>query len=429
MQASQRIDYNHALAYALDEANKNSLPLLVCFGISTNFPDANLRHYQFMIEGLKELNTEFKKMGIDFLISIDKPSELAIKLSKKAKAVICDAGYSKIQKNWKKDLIKRSEAPVIQIESDVVVPVEEASQKEEYSAATIRPKIKINLDKYLIPLGKRTLKIKKEIKIGISNIKKLDISLPIEKIISKLKLDKTVAPSNIFKGGTSQALKLLKEFSTKKLEKYEELKNDPSLDYVSGLSPYIHFGQISTLQIAMYLKDIPEGIKKAFLEELIVRRELAINFCHYNNDYDNYKCLPDWAKKTLSEHKKDKREYTYSIKEFEKAKTHDPYWNSAQKEMLLTGKMHGYMRMYWGKKIIEWTKTPEEAYKIALYLNNKYELDGRDPNGFAGIAWCFGKHDRPWTQRKIFGTVRYMNNKGLERKFKINNYVDRIKKL
>ncbi len=154
-----------------------------------------------------------------------------------------------------------------------------------------------------------------------------------------------------------------------------------------------------------------------------------MNFVFYNQNYDSFDGLPEWAKKTLKEHEKDRREYIYTLEELENAETHDPYWNAAQEEMRIKGKMHGYMRMYWGKKILEWSKTPEDAFKIALYLNNKYELDGRDPNGFTGVAWCFGKHDRPWKERQIFGKIRYMNAKGLKRKFDADGYAEKIKRL
>jgi deoxyribodipyrimidine photo-lyase len=189
------------------------------------------------------------------------------------------------------------------------------------------------------------------------------------------------------------------------------------------MSPYLHFGQISPLYIALKVSKTRSLGAEAFFEELIIRRELSMNFVFYNEKYDSFKSIPDWAKKTLRAHQKDRRPYLYSPKELENAGTHDPYWNAAQKEMVITGKMHGYMRMYWGKKILEWSKTPEEAFKVALYLNNKYELDGRDPNGFIGVAWCFGKHDRPWGERAIFGNVRYMNDKGLKRKFDADKYV------
>ena len=195
------------------------------------------------------------------------------------------------------------------------------------------------------------------------------------------------------------------------------------------MSPYLHFGQISPLYIALKVLETESLGKDSYIEQLIVRRELAYNFVYYNRNYDTIKCLPPWATATLNVHKRDKREYIYTLEEFENAETHDPYWNAAQKEMVITGKMHGYMRMYWGKKILEWSKNPKAGFDIALYLNNKYELDGRDPNGFAGVAWCFGKHDRAWTERKVFGKIRYMNSNGLKRKFDAEAYVEKINKL
>ncbi len=250
MQAAQRIEYNHALSYAINEANKKNLPLLVCFGISTKFPEANLRHYQFMIEGLRELSAEFKKLGINFIIALEGPYNLAIKLSRNAFITVCDTGYTRVQREWKTLLRAKAFSSVIEVETDVLVPVELASIKEEYSAATIRPKIKKQLEKFLVSLRNEKLKNKKTIN---HNIKGLDISLDLAKLLSKLKVNKEVGPSLFYKGGQSQALKLLKDFLSKKLAKYAELKNDPSLDYVSNLSPYLHFGQISALHIAMDL--------------------------------------------------------------------------------------------------------------------------------------------------------------------------------
>ena len=210
------------------------------------------------------------------------------------------------------------------------------------------------------------------------------------------------------------------------LSENPESKNDPTLDALSQMSPYLHFGQISPLSIALKAAESRSSGSGAFLEELIVRRELSLNFVFYNEKYDSFEAVPEWAKKYLRAHRKDKRSHTYTLEEFESARTHDPYWNAAQKEMVVTGKMHGYMRMYWGKKIIEWSETPEDAFRTALHLNNKYELDGRDPNGFAGVAWCFGKHDRPWGERPVFGHVRYMNDNGLRRKFDADGYVRKM---
>lgn len=192
------------------------------------------------------------------------------------------------------------------------------------------------------------------------------------------------------------------------------------------MSPYLHFGQISPLSIALEIQKTASPGVETYLEELIIRRELSMNFVFFNPNYDNFEFLPKWAKDTLEIHSFDKREYVYTFEELESAETHDPYWNAAQKEMVRTGKMHGYMRMYWEKKILEWMESPSEAYETCIKLNNLFELVGRDQNGYAGIARCFGKQDRAWGGRPIFGKVRYMNDRGLERKFDIAAYVDRI---
>jgi deoxyribodipyrimidine photo-lyase len=247
--------------------------------------------------------------------------------------------------------------------------------------------------------------------------------------LKKLGVDAAVQPVHWIKGGTEAGLRHLDEFIRHKLDRFDELRNDPGLDYSSNLSPYLHFGQISSLQAAMAVLDSGSPGKDRFLEELIVRRELAINFVHYNRDYDTYQCLPEWAQATLRKHRRDRREYRYRFEELESSATHDRYWNAAQRELVVSGKMHGYMRMYWGKKILEWSGTPESAYETALRLNNKYSIDGRDPNGFAGVAWCFGKHDRAWPERSVFGKIRYMNDKGLERKFDMEAYFARVEAL
>lgn len=424
MQASQRIEYNHAFEYAILKSNKLNRSLLVFFGLTESYPKANERHYYFMLEGLKEVQSNLEEHGILMLIQPISPEIGATKLAKLASLVIVDRGYTRIERNWRNYTAKNITCPLIQVESNVIVPVEVASSKEEYSAATLRPKIKRNIEKYLKPMEKN--------KIERNKLKKEFASFDItetNKAISKLGIDKSVTRVKNFHGGTSEAKKRLQNFVKNKLDNYPKEKNDPTKQCVSNMSPYLHFGQISPLYIALQILESESPNVDSFLEELIIRRELAINFVFYNNYYDSFDGLHEWQKKTLNEHKNDQRDYIYTTNELENAETHDPYWNAAQKEMIAKGKMHGYMRMYWGKKIIEWTKTPEIAYKIALYLNNKYELDGRDPNGFAGVAWCFGKHDRPWKERAIFGKIRYMNAKGLRKKFDADAYVKMNTKL
>lgn len=424
MQSSQREEYNHALEYAIDASNKLNKPLIVYFGLTDNYPEANKRHYYFMLQGLREVKQALHNRNIKMIV-LKTSSELgAVEMSKYAAILVVDRGYLRLERAWRDYAAKNAECFLVQVETNVVVPIEQASQKEEYAAATIRKKIKSRIPEYALPLDRETI-----------NISSMDLKLPfeefsiedIEKSVNSLNIDTSVDKVDNFIGGTSRAKELLDDFIKNKLPHYSLLKNEPSEEYTSLMSPYLRFGQISPLYIYLKVDSTNVKDKEDYLEELVVRRELSMNYVYYNEDYDKYSSLPSWAINTLDIHKDDHREYVYNLEQFENAKTHDPYWNAAQIEMVKTGKMHGYMRMYWGKKIIEWSETPQKAFEIAIYLNNKYSLDGRDANAYTGVAWCFGKHDRPWTQRQIFGMVRYMNSKGLERKFDMKKYLEKVK--
>jgi deoxyribodipyrimidine photo-lyase len=424
MQGAQRADYNHALEYAILQANQRQKPVVAAFSLADDFPEANLRHYTFMLHGLKETQAALAKRGVQLVILHGSPEQTFPKLAKQADMLLMDDGYLRIQRQWRDSIAHSVDCLTCQVATNLIVPVEEASDKENFSAGTLRPRIHRQLEKYLVPLKHRN---PKHGSLGLT-FKSIDLR-NIGNVLKQLKIDRSVEPSPLFSGGTSEAKKRLRQFITDKLDDYADKHNDPTLDYQSNLSPYLHFGQISPLYIALEIMKTDSPGKEAFLEELIVRRELSHNFVYYNRRYDQYDALPPWALRTLNFHAKDKREYVYSLDQFENAQTHDPYWNAAQMEMVITGKMHNYMRMYWGKKILEWTKTHQEAFAIALALNNKYELDGRDPNGFAGVAWCFGKHDRPWGERPVFGKIRYMNAAGLKRKFKTDAYIEKIERL
>ena len=424
MQASQRAECNHALEYAVRQANERGQPVVALFGLTSRYPDANLRHYAFMLEGLREVQQALRGRAIQLVVRQQSPQEAAVALARDASMVIADRGYFRTQKAWRDHVARKAPCPVFQVETDVVVPVEVASQKEEYAAATLRPKIHKHLERFLVPLKETRAK---QSSLGLK-LDSLDLSNTAH-VLARLRIDRSVSPASGFKGDAAEAKRLLDDFIAQKLDRYAKLRNDPSLDYASHMSPYLHFGQISPLYVALEVLKAPrknKASKQAYLEELIVRRELSMNFVHCNADYDSYEGLPNWAKKTLQSHKHDRRETAYTVEQLERARTHDPYWNAAQQEMVITGKMHNYMRMYWGKKILEWSKSPEDAFHITAYLNNKYELDGRDPNSFASVAWCFGKHDRPWGERPIFGNVRYMNATGLRRKFNIGAYVQDV---
>jgi deoxyribodipyrimidine photo-lyase len=425
MQQSQRAEYNHALEYAAQQANKIDQGVLVVFGLMDDYPEANLRHYTFMLEGLQETRDALGKRGIKMVVQIGNPADVALSAGKKASLIVCDRGYLRHQIQWRKKVAQNAGCRVVQIESDVVVPLEVVSGKAEYAARTIRPKIHKHLNDYLVEFKPTKIK-KSSLQLRISGI---DLS-NIDAVLKKMALDRSVLPvSGFFKGGTARARKMFAEFLRRRFKNYVENRNQPQTDDVSHMSKYLHFGQISPLYLALQVQDTDKRLKlarEAFIEELVVRRELAMNFVYYTPEYDSYRCLPNWARKTLSEHKKDKREQTYTRRQLEDAKTHDEYWNAAMQEMKSTGFMHNYMRMYWGKKILEWSQTPEQAFETTLAINNKYFLDGRDANSYTGVAWVFGVHDRAWSERPIFGKIRYMAASGLERKCDIQAYVKKV---
>lgn len=418
MQSSQRVLYNHALSYSASLANDLDLPLLVFFGLSNLYEEANFRHYQFMLEGLAETSEELKKRNIKMIVWLINPAEGVMNLAGNAAVVITDFGYLKLHETLISDVLKNIKKKFIAVESNIIVPVKSASSKENYSAATFRPRIMKLINLYLNKVP--------DLKVGHTSLglglKGINLSTP-GSVIKEIKFDTSIPPVDGIKGGSSNAVRLLNSFIQKKLNEYHVKRNNPSLDFSSHISPYLTFGQISPVFIARKILETDSAGRDSFLEELIVRRELSFNFVYYNKNYDSIKSLPGWAMDSLLKHESDRRDFVYTRIEFEKGRTHDVYWNAAQNELVTTGKIHNYMRMYWGKKIIEWTEGPETAFEYMVYLNNKYALDGGDPNSYTGIAWCLGKHDRPWGERPVFGKIRYMNEKGLTGKFDMSLYL------
>jgi deoxyribodipyrimidine photo-lyase len=436
MQQSARAHYNHALELALQQAESLGLPLLVVFVLTDNFPEANLRHYRFLLEGLEDTRARLTGRGIQMAILRGEPVAAVSAVAARAAMLVCDRGYLRIQRQWRAAVAGAVGCRCIQVESDVVVPIESAYPKEAYTAGILRPKLHAVLEKFLVelsetPVQQPSLETDFGLQRAVAPVPDCSL-IPADRPLTgpdgleaELEVDRSIEPVDWIHGGTTAALRRLEQFLATKIDRFHELRNDPSVDYLSHLSPYLHFGHISALYIVLQVQSFGPGAA-AFIEELVVRRELAMNFAYYNPDYDRYKCLPEWAHKTLSAHEVDRRDYLYPLEQLEAGKTHDPYWNAAQRELTGRGKMHGYMRMYWGKKILEWSPRPREAFERALYLNNKYSLDGRDANGFAGVAWCFGKHDRAWPERPVFGKTRYMNANGLKRKFDIEAYVQKL---
>ncbi|BAL81485.1 deoxyribodipyrimidine photo-lyase [Caldisericum exile] len=426
MQSSQRVVYNLALYEAINKANEIKKPLVVLFVINENFPYGSRRNFLFMLEGLKEVYEELHKLGIKFVVHVGDPVKHVVDFSKNASILIMDVGYTKLLREWRKNIVESVNIPVLSVEDNVIVPVEIASNKEEYAAYTIRRKIQKQLNDYLKPLNMPQIAFPPLREILFS----FDVRNPKD-AINRLHFRYNISETCYFKGGYSNAKEILNEFIQNKLPNYFEKKNDFSESFTSNLSPYLHFGQISPIEIALSVLEssVEQHEKEAFLEELIIRRELAFNFVYYNPRYDRLEGLEHWEYETLQRHKFDIRTYRYSFSQLENAETHDPLFNAAMTELVKTGKMHGYLRMYWGKKVIEWSESPDIAFKYLEELNNKYALDGRDPNSYAGIAWCFGKHDRPFKERPIFGKVRYMSEKSIYKKFDVKKYIEKVKNL
>lgn len=416
----QRVDQNAALLFAQTLALKHKVPLCVLFVLYPNYLNACERQYDFMFRGLEEMEVKLRKLNIALYIEYGDDVEEIEKFIKKHKcgAVVTDFSPLKINRSWKDRWALHATVPIFEVDARNIIPAWIVSEKQEYGAYTIRPKIHKLLPEFLHPIPK--VKKMNQENLGASKL------LDWKKIRKHFTFNDYPKKVDWIIPGENAAQKTLDTFIQNGLYGYAEKRNDPNLESQSGLSPYITFGQISRHKIALDVlaSKAPRVDKESFLEELIVRSEVAENFCFYNPEYDNPKGFPAWAQKTLSEHKDDAREYEYSLLDFEKAQTHDQLWNAAQQQLLQTGKMHGYMRMYWAKKILEWTKSPEEAMKIAIYLNDTYELDGREPNGYTGIAWSIGGvHDRAWFPRKVFGTIRFMSIGGAQTKFDVGAYI------
>jgi deoxyribodipyrimidine photo-lyase len=423
MQQSQRAELNHALEFAVQRANDLELPMLVVFALTADYPEANRRHYRFLLEGLQDVGPALARRGIGLCLQRGDPPRVVLGLSADAAEVVCDRGYLRHQRGWRSALARRAGCPVWQVESDVVVPVETASGKAEWAARTLRPKIRARMEEFVVDLRSTPLARDSTDLAGGD----VDLSDP-DAVLDQLRVDGSVPPvSALFRGGTGEAKRRLRQFVHRHLHAYDENRNQPQTDDVSHLSMYLHFGQISPVYIALQMRAAePAAAAESYLEELLVRRELAHNFVFFEPHYDDYRCLPEWARRTLAAHAGDERAPLYDRRRLEEAQTHDPYWNAAMREMRHTGFMHNYMRMYWGKKILEWSASPQAAYRTALALNNEYFLDGRDPNSYANVGWIFGLHDRPWAERAIFGTVRYMSAAGLERKGDPHAYVAKV---
>jgi len=428
MQRSQRGVDNPALDAAIEAANELRRPVTVFFGLHPSYPNANLRHYTFLVEALAETIAAVEKRGAAFVFR-SYPEHDLLRFCEEVKPalVVGDENALRVPESWRSSAAAKLRVPFWTVDSDVVVP-SRLFQKEEYAARTLRPKITPLIEVFL----QEPRNPKARFKWPDAERPKGLVFEPMS-VLSSLPIDRSAQPVRAFKGGTKEASHRLKLFVNQRLATYDQERNKPHLNGTSELSAYLHFGHISPVIIALAVRDsvAPEAAKAAFLEELIVRRELAINYVSRNPNYDRLDGCPTWGRTTLNERANDPRPHLYTEAQLESAETAEPLWNAAQTEMVTTGRMHGYLRMYWAKKILEWTASPDEAFDVAVRLNDRYFLDGRDPNGYTGIAWAIGgKHDRPWAPRRpVFGLIRYMSAAGMASKFDVRAYIDRVSRL
>ena len=430
MQRAERGLNNAAVDCAVNIANELGLPLLVYLSAISNFPHANLRHYVFLNQGLPDIEADLAERNITFIVRRPPDNSLEKLLEEvNAAILIGDENPCREPERWRHVIAKRVSIPFWTVDADVVVP-SKLFGKAQYAAYVLRPRLYKELPNYLHPLknpkAQHAWKRPKNFP-----------SYPVTSDITEgwKKFDRTVKPVESFQGGSHAARRRLKHFVEDVLPVYDQNRNQPTVDGSSRLSPYLHFGHVCSLEIVLAVEAATKkdpSLAKArdsFFNEILVWRELAVNFVKYTATYDSFECAEPWAAQSLAEHVHDHREWSYTRDQLERGETHDELWNASQLQMVQFGWMHNYLRMYWAKKILEWSPNPGVAFDHAIFLNDRYELDGRDPGGYAGIAWAIaGKFDRPWFDRPIFGKVRYMSYGSTSKKFDSQGYIDQVHK-
>jgi len=431
MQRAQRGVDNPAVDLAIAIGNQLNLPVIAYFSAISNFPHANLRHYTFLNQGLADIEEDLAERNVTFVVRRPPNNSLEALLREvDAAMVLGDENPCREPERWRKVLARRLDLPFWTVDADVVVP-SSVFPKHQYMLHIMRPKLNAELPKYLVPLpGTQARKTWPRPRDFESFAARNDVTEGWRN------LDRSVRPVDSFTGGTHAALKRLNHFIKNQLADYDRQRNHPEVDGTSQMSPYLHFGHISPLTIALAVDDAvkrgaaSQAARDSYINELIGWRELSVNFVKHVPNYDSVECAPEWAQKTLREHARDRRDPIYTLEQLERAETYDELWNAAQMQMVKMGWMHNYLRMYWAKKILEWTPNPAKAWEYAVILNDKYELDGRDPNGYNGIAWAIGGvHDRPWFDRPIFGTIRYMSGGSTGKKFDSKRYIRQVEEL
>ena len=434
-QMNRRAESNHALAFAAETAHANGLPLLVYEGLTCTYRRANDRMHSFVLQGVPDNAKAFRRLNAGYFFYLrarrEDANDVLYRLAGRAFCVVTDDYPAFIAAGHNRSVPQKIGVAYYAVDSSCIVPMS-VHEKRAYGAYTIRPKIKRELPKYLKPVEMPALRHRWRDELLPAESLALRTEVAAEAIpglVASCEIDHAVAPSISFDGGATAASKHLRVFLEKRLVRYARDGNQPAKHATSELSPYLHFGHISALEVALAVREHAAEhklIADEFLEQLIVRRELAFNFARFAGDVESLDEVPDWCRRTMRKHAGDARPYLYTPEQLTRAETHDALWNATQKELLIRGTIQGYYRMYWGKKIIEWSPTYEQALRVMLDLHDIYALDGRDPNTYTNILWLFGLHDRPWTERPVFGQLRYMSHDGMKRKTDTGAYIREI---
>ena len=419
---SQRARSNPAANLAVEIATARGLPVIAVFCMVPAYPEARLRPYHFMAEGLAQLPAEFAERGIGWKMVVGEPPvEIpAVARALNAAAIVTDMNPLAIGRAWRADVASALDIPMVEVDGDVVVP-SALFAKEEYALRTIRARIGRHLDRYLVRIPDPVAPVPSNLREGPD---------PLE-VIRTFDLDVSVGPAPFLRGGSAIARERLRQFVDERLDRYDQDRSRADITAGTSLSPWLHYGQIGPTEIAVAVQesDAPDAAKDSFRDELITQRELAINFALRNPNYDSWMGLPDWGRDTLAKHATDPRPVTFTRSEFEHAQTDDPLWNAAQTQMVNEGYMPNRLRMYWAKQILRWSDSPEQAWHTTIYLNNKYFVDGRDANSYANVAWSIGgRHDRPFgPEKEIFGLVRPMGMGAMKRTFDVDAYIAQVR--
>ncbi len=456
MTAFRRTRYNFALQRAVDWSKHLEKPLVVIEALGCGYPWASDRIHRFVIEGMRDNADRFRSAGVTCLSYVEPRRGagrgLVKALADRACVVVADDFPEFTLPRLVERAASRSPVRFEAIDANGILPLAD-TQRVFPTAFSFRAWIQKRLPDHLeaFPRVDPLRGMPRRRRVSLDGILRKWPEAGRDRFeehidaLATLPIDHSVGPVDL-SGGERAARRALRRFLRERLDGYATDRNDVGREVTSGLSPYLHFGQIGSHEVVRdILKDRgwsrenlgkPRGKRsgwwgmdeaaEAFLDQIITWRELGFNMSRHRPDHARWEALPGWAKETLTAHAADRRDPAYAHEDLEAAQTHDPLWNAAQTQLVREGTIHNYLRMLWGKKILEWTRTPRKAIEVMIDLNNKYALDGRDPNSYSGIFWCLGRYDRPWgPERRIFGKIRYMSSDSTRRKMRVTEYLDR----